>query len=65
MNPYSRLRRVKDAMRFIHAMKELGPRKFEATKSAKIADTYGLETQLIKRMKARKRTELSFSEGGK
>jgi hypothetical protein len=63
MTPYTRLRRVKDAMRFIALMASQGPQLFEGTKSARVAETYGLETNLIKRMKARKRTELSFGEG--
>ena len=60
---YPRSKRVRHAMWFIGEMSTLGPRKFEATKSRHVAATYGLEEQLIKRMKARKRTELSFGEG--
>lgn len=60
---YSRLRRVKDAMRFINAMAKRGPRLFEATKSIEVARTYQIEPELVRRMKARKRTELSFGEG--
>ena len=62
---YSRLSRVKDAIRFILKMKALGPDKFEATKSRFVAQTYGLETNLIKRMKAKHRCELSFGGEGK
>lgn len=58
---YPRLARVKDAMRFINAMARKGPRLFEATRSKEVARTYRIEEELVRRMKARKRTELSFS----
>lgn len=62
---YPRGRRVRDAMKHVAAMAKIGNGTFEGTVSAKIADTYGVETDLVKRMKARKRCELSFSEGVK
>lgn len=65
MKHYSRLRRVKDTLKFINHMAKQGPRLFEATKSAEIAKTYGVEVNLVRRMKARKRTELSFAGDGK
>jgi hypothetical protein len=58
---YSRLRRVKNAYRFIIAM--AGTQKFEATKSRLVAQTYGIEESLVKRMKAKHRKEISFGEG--
>ena len=62
---YSRGRRVRNAFWFVREMSKLGSEKFERTKSAMIARTYNLETDLVKRIKARFRNELSFSEGGK
>lgn len=50
---YSRLARVKDAFRFIRSM----------AVSRHVANTYGIETELVKRMKARFRNELSFGDG--
>lgn len=62
---YSRLRRVKDAFRFINTMAARGCAQLERTKARFVAQTYGVETNLIKRMKAKRRNELSFPEGGK
>lgn len=62
---YPRGRRVRDAFRFIRDRARLGSGPLERTKAKFIADTYGLETALIKKMKARFRNELSFSDGGK
>lgn len=62
---YPRGRRVRHAFWFIREMSRRGSREFEATKSAHVGPTYGLEPSLIKRIKARFRNELSFSSEGK
>ena len=63
---YSRLRRVKDAYKFIRACAAKGSAALERTKSRHVSSTYGLnDVELVKRMKARFRNELSFGEGGK
>lgn len=62
---YTRLRRVKDAFRFIRGRAAVGSAALEITKSAQVALTYGVETSLVKRMKARFRNELSFGSDGK
>lgn len=62
---YPRGRRVRDAFRFIRDRAREGSFQLERTKARFVAQTYGLETNLIKRMKAKFRNELSFSEGGK
>jgi len=60
---YTRLRRVIHAYRFIRDMARVG--QLEKTQSRFVANTYGLEVELVKRMKARFRNELSFSGEGK
>jgi hypothetical protein len=60
---YGRLRRVKDAYRFIRDRSREGSAALERTQARFVADTYGIETALVRRMKARFRTELSFQEG--
>lgn len=62
---YPRGRRVRDAFKFVRTMSQLGSEKFERTKARFVAQTYGIETELVKRIKARFRNELSFSDGGK
>lgn len=62
---YTRLRRVKDAFRFIRSRALVSPEAMERTKAARVAQTYGIETELVKRMKARFRNELSFIGEGK
>jgi hypothetical protein len=60
---YSRLRRVIDAFKFIRWSAEQGPVELERTKSRHVGATYGVEAELVKRIKARFRNELSFGEG--
>lgn len=62
---YPRFRRVRDAFKFIRNQSRKGPESLERTKAARVAETYGLETSLIKRIKARFRNELSFVGEGK
>jgi hypothetical protein len=62
---YTPLMRAKHVFRFFRTMVELGPKAFEATKSAHVGRTYGLPTETVKRIKARFRNELSFEETGK
>ena len=61
----SRLRRVIYAFRFIRDQARVGPEAMERTKSKFVANTYGIETELVKRIKARFRNELSFGGEGK
>jgi hypothetical protein len=65
MTPYTRTRRVKDAFRFLRHMASQGPEAFERTQSRHIGPTYGIEVDLVKRIKARFRNELSFQGEGK
>jgi hypothetical protein len=65
MVAYPRGQRVRHAFRFIRDCAREGSVQLERTKARFVADTYGLETNLIKRIKARFRNELSFTEGGK
>lgn len=58
---YPPFRRLKDAMKFIRHMRDIG--KLEVPKSRFVGPTYGLNPEIIKRIKARHRNELSFSEG--
>lgn len=62
MTPYTRLRRVIHAFRFIRNRARVGSAAMERTKSRFVANTYGIETELVKRIKARFRNELSFGE---
>ncbi len=62
---YPRGKRIRHAYWFLREMLKRGPGPFEQTKSARVAETYNLETQLIKRIKARFRNELSFAPEGK
>ena len=62
---YTRLRRVIHAFAFIKAMAALGPDSLERTKSKHVGPTYGVEPDLIKKIKARFRNELSFGGDGK
>lgn len=65
-HPYSRLRRVIYAYRFIRNQARHGSAALESTISRRVSDTYGLnDTELVKRMKARFRNELSFVGGDK
>ena len=61
----TRLRRVIYAFRFIRNQARLSPAAMERTKSRFVANTYGIETELVKRIKARFRNELSFNVEGK
>ena len=54
---------IRYAYRHIRTMAREYQHNFEKTKSARIAETYGVETELVKRIKARFRCELSFGEG--
>lgn len=60
---YPRGRRVRDAFRFIRNQARISGEAMERTKAKFVAITYGVEVELVKRMKARFRNELSFSEG--
>lgn len=62
-DPYTRTRRIRDALKFIRFMARERPALFERTKAARVGQTYGLDTDLVKRMKAKYRCELSFGEG--
>ena len=62
---YPRFRRVIHAFGFVKAMAALGPDSLEQTKSRHVGQTYGLEPELIKRIKARFRNELSFKGSDK
>lgn len=62
---YPRSKRVRHAIWFLREMSRRGSIAFEGTKSALIARTYRLEVQLVKRIKAKFRNELSFQESGK
>ena len=62
---YPRGRRVRDAFRFIRDRAREGSHQLETTKARHVAITYGIECDLVRRMKAHFRNELSFSEGGK
>ena len=62
---YSRLRRVKDAFRFIRDRFRISSAAGEKTVSREVAKTFGIEVDLVKRMKARFRNELSFGGEGK
>jgi hypothetical protein len=61
----TRLQRIKYAYRFIRFMAKERPHLFERTISRCVASTYGVETELVKRIKARFRNELSFAGEGK
>ena len=61
----SRLQRVKYAYRFIRQMAREGSSSLERTKAFQVARTYGVETELVKKIKARFRNELSFNGEGK
>lgn len=63
MSPYTRLQRVRHAFRFIRNMASISPAALERTKSFHVAQTYGVEQSLVKRIKARFRNELSFGDG--
>lgn len=60
---YPFMRRVRNALWFIRTMAERGSDALERTQSKRVAETYGLTTAIIKRIKAKYRNELSFSEG--
>lgn len=59
----TRLRRVIYAFRFIRNQAAKGPDALEHTKSRFVAITYGIDTETVKKIKARFRNELSFGEG--
>lgn len=68
----TRLRRVLYAFRFIRNQARHGSAALEATVSRRVAETYGLrlpdgalDANLVKRIKARFRNELSFNGDGK
>lgn len=62
---YTRLRRVIYAFRFIREMSRKGSAALETTKAFHVARTYGIEAELVRKIKARFRTELSFGGDGK
>lgn len=62
---YSRGRRIRHAFWFIRRQAGEGSHWLETTKAAHVANTYGLDAALIRRIKARFRNELSFSPEGK
>lgn len=55
---YTPYRRLKDSIKFIRTMAEHG--QLERTQSKHVAKTYGVTPEIIKRIKARYRNELSF-----
>jgi hypothetical protein len=59
----SRFSRIRYAYRFIRDSARRGSEQLERTKARFVAMTYGVETELVKRMKQRFRNELSFGEG--
>lgn len=59
----TRLARVKYAFRFIRGQSRKGSDALERTKARFVGQTYGVEPELVKRIKARFRNELSFGEG--
>lgn len=59
----SRLRRVIYAFRFIRGQARKGSVALERTKAHFVGITYGVEADLVKRIKSRFRNELSFGEG--
>lgn len=61
--PFGSLSRVKYAFRFIRGQARQGPDALERTKAKHVAATYGVSTEIVKRIKARFRNELSFGEG--
>lgn len=61
----TRLRRILYAFRFIRNQARRSSAALEATKSRFVAQTYGIEESLVKRIKARFRNELSFNGDGK
>lgn len=65
LRAYPRSRRVRHAFWFIRNRAREGSAQLERTKARFVADTYGLETNLIKKIKARFRNELSFNGEGK
>jgi hypothetical protein len=60
---YTPLMRAKHAFWFIRKMADESSASLEATQSKHIGPTYGLKPDLIKRIKARFRNELSFRGG--
>lgn len=60
---YPRGRRVRHAFWFIRRQARISGEAMERTKARFVAMTYGVEESLVKRIKARFRNELSFSEG--
>lgn len=62
---FPRGKRVRMAFRFIRDCARDSLASLERTKAARVADTYGLETNLIKKMKQRFRNELTFYGEGK
>jgi hypothetical protein len=62
---YGKLRRVKDAFKFIRDRAREGSASLERTKARFVAITYGVPVETVKRIKARFRNELSFSSEGK
>jgi hypothetical protein len=61
---YSRLRRAKDAFRFIRDRAREGSHALERTQARFVAITYGVPVETVRRIKARFRNELSFTEAG-
>ena len=61
----TRLQRVKYAFRFIRDRARVSAAAMEKTQSRFVAATYGVEIELVKRIKARFRNELSFQGEGK
>jgi hypothetical protein len=61
----TRFSRIRYAYRFIRDSARRGSEHLERTKARFVAATYGVEVDLVKRMKARFRNELSFSGEGK
>lgn len=59
-------RRVRDAHRFIRTTaRDHGAAALERTQARFVAQTYGVALTLVRKMKAKFRNELSFSDGGK
>lgn len=60
---YPRWKRVRDCYRFIRDRAREGSAALEATKARFVGPTYGIEPELVKRIKQKFRNELSFGEG--
>jgi hypothetical protein len=60
---YSRFRRIRTAYRAVKLCAAHSLCALERTQSRHLGPTYGIEPELVKRIKQKFRNELSFSEG--